>query len=1072
MNLRFSTFALAVAFSATSQTIAADAPPRSTDPRVTIELFAESPQIKTPTGIDVDSRGRVFAIECNTHFRPEGYDGHPTDRLLILIDADHDGRCETVKTFADGFQFAMSVAVRPVWLDSVRLSGEQNPLKVDGLGLKDNSNTQPSTFNLKPSPNPQPFQVFLATRKAIFLLEDTDGDDVCDKQTQLAWLDTKGDYPHNGLAGFAFDALGWMYFGFGENLGAPYTLFSRESLSPVSSVESPEPEKKSVNSNSPSTLNPQRSTTFSGGAEGGNLYRMRPDGTQLSHWATGFWNPHASCVDAFGRLFSVDNDPDSRPPCRLLHIIEGGDYGYKFRNGRKGLHPFTSWNGEVPGTLPMVAGTGEAPSGILAYEHDALPEDYLGRLFVTSWGDHRIDTFVLKNKGASFESVAEPLIVGGENFRPVGIALAPNGSLYCTDWVLRDYKIHGKGRVWRIRPTDASKLAADARKNGEKETDRLKSKILNERRLAAKNIAGTQTGEAGLTAIVLNRSETQRARAEAAFAVVKNSQSVPGKRPFTRDALRSLWFALDDVSEAAFNSIGNCRISIPVADEAFVVLGHIPTDQDSFCTYMDLPRNHVEMQEELAVALLNLERQRFREPETGNSLCHPGLTAAYMTSDPFVTAAAINICASSLHAKKIFGTPSEPSQTSEYPFALTYRAIYPHDTNIALGLLKNMNPQIRRVAVQWAAEEDMKDLRPQVEAVLKSEPMTPELFLATLAALEMLDGKAPQDFDKTPPGKYVLPLLKDDKTPPAIRIQALKLIDPTDGSLGIDLLTKLSQSEDPQLKLEAVRTLALSNRPEAMNPLVEIVATPPASNRDPTMPIYEEAVLGLAGFVQNPATSERATGILLAALTHITGSKADADLAHEIALSLRPKASDPAVAAALKTEQQAVPASAGTSPQNDGDWRAALAAATNDDQQTAAMRGRIVFFHPNSAGCAKCHTVDGRGGKIGPDLSRAGSMFSREKLIDSILEPSKEISPQFTNWSMIATDGRVHTGMIVNENEGVTVLGQTDGTLVTLKTVDVEERTPQTTSVMPEKLEEKLTTRDFRDLLAFLQSLK
>ena len=77
-------------------------------------------------------------------------------------------------------------------------------------------------------------------------------------------------------------------------------------------------------------------------------------------------------------LFAVDNDPDSRPPCRLLHIVEGGDYGYRFRNGRKGVHPFTAWNGELPGTLPMVAGTGEAPCGVLSYEADNLPEDYRG----------------------------------------------------------------------------------------------------------------------------------------------------------------------------------------------------------------------------------------------------------------------------------------------------------------------------------------------------------------------------------------------------------------------------------------------------------------------------------------------------------------------------------------------------------------------------------------------------------------------------------------------------------------------------------------------------------------------
>ena len=48
----------------------------------------------------------------------------------------------------------------------------------------------------------------------------------------------------------------------------------------------------------------------------------------------------------------------SCPPCRLIDVVMGGDYGYKFRYGRSGLHPYTAWNGEIPGTLPMVAGTG------------------------------------------------------------------------------------------------------------------------------------------------------------------------------------------------------------------------------------------------------------------------------------------------------------------------------------------------------------------------------------------------------------------------------------------------------------------------------------------------------------------------------------------------------------------------------------------------------------------------------------------------------------------------------------------------------------------------------------------
>ncbi len=509
-----------VAFSlsllATSIAGAQDAPPKCLDPEIAVDLFAEAPQITTPTGIDVDPQGRVWAIECNTHFRSEGYERHPTDRLLILTDADGDGRCDSVKVFADGFTHAMSVAVRPAWMDPVML-GERGASA--------------------------PRQVFLATRRAIWLLEDTDHDDVCDKRTELAWQDTPGDYPHNGLAGFAFDALGWMYFGLGENLGAEYKLFSREmSLRPQNERDE--------------SLQP-----LTGKAEGGNIYRMRPEGTQLSHWATGFWNPHASCVDGFGRLFTVDNDPDSRPPCRLLHVIEGGDYGYKFRNGRKGLHPFTSWNGEIPGTLPMVAGTGEAPSGILAYEHDAFPDQYLGNLFVTSWGDHRIDRFVLKEKGASFESIAEPFVTGGENFRPVGIALAPDGSMYCTDWVLRDYKLHGQGRVWRIRPTKQQDSIA-TRRPPETAEQRLTSLSLTERRLAAEELAASPQGRDHLVSLVLGRTYSVRARIEALWGIARIPMKVAQIKLFERtDNLAAVFEPFDEVTEAAARLTGSPQIS-------------------------------------------------------------------------------------------------------------------------------------------------------------------------------------------------------------------------------------------------------------------------------------------------------------------------------------------------------------------------------------------------------------------------------------------------------------------------------------------------------------------------------
>src|SRR5688572_33023737 len=83
--------------------------PRAVDDRLTIELFAEHPQIVTPTGLAVDDRGRVFVAESHTHFRPDNYDGPKTDRILIFEDTDGDGRADKWTVFHEGFTYVMDI---------------------------------------------------------------------------------------------------------------------------------------------------------------------------------------------------------------------------------------------------------------------------------------------------------------------------------------------------------------------------------------------------------------------------------------------------------------------------------------------------------------------------------------------------------------------------------------------------------------------------------------------------------------------------------------------------------------------------------------------------------------------------------------------------------------------------------------------------------------------------------------------------------------------------------------------------------------------------------------------------
>jgi putative membrane-bound dehydrogenase-like protein len=254
--------------------------------------------------------------------------------------------------------------------------------------------------------------VYVVTRGAVTLLVDVNVDGVADDRLEILRLETTADYPHNGLSGIAIDAESdELVIGLGENFGVPYRLVGADGAA----------------------------IAGSGGASG--VFRCSLDGRGLRQISTGFWNPFAVCVGPHGRVFAVDNDPDASPPCRLIHVVPGGDYGYLYQYGRSGLHPLQAWDGQLPGTLSMVAGTGEAPTAIVAHR---------GRLWVTSWGEHSIEAYKLVPQGASFTAAREIVVQGDSDFRPTGMASAPDGSLYFGDWVRRDYAVHGSGRIWRL----------------------------------------------------------------------------------------------------------------------------------------------------------------------------------------------------------------------------------------------------------------------------------------------------------------------------------------------------------------------------------------------------------------------------------------------------------------------------------------------------------------------------------------------------------------------------------------------------------------------------------------------
>ncbi|HVR34837.1 MAG TPA: c-type cytochrome [Methylomirabilota bacterium] len=133
-------------------------------------------------------------------------------------------------------------------------------------------------------------------------------------------------------------------------------------------------------------------------------------------------------------------------------------------------------------------------------------------------------------------------------------------------------------------------------------------------------------------------------------------------------------------------------------------------------------------------------------------------------------------------------------------------------------------------------------------------------------------------------------------------------------------------------------------------------------------------------------------------------------------------------------------------------------------------RGRSMF---GTTGCFACHRFNSEGGAIGPDLTGVAGRFNPRDLLESIIDPSKEISDQYGSVILTKRDGSIVTGRIANLNDNnlriiENMYAPGDMTHVNRRTVVSIEPSP--ISMMPEGLLSILTEEEILDLMAFLLS--
>lgn len=141
-----------------------------------------------------------------------------------------------------------------------------------------------------------------------------------------------------------------------------------------------------------------------------------------------------------------------------------------------------------------------------------------------------------------------------------------------------------------------------------------------------------------------------------------------------------------------------------------------------------------------------------------------------------------------------------------------------------------------------------------------------------------------------------------------------------------------------------------------------------------------------------------------------------------------------------------------------------------------AKEGEKVFFdETRPVTCGKCHIVNGKGKKVGPELTGIGAIQTPEYFLESILKPSAKIVKGYETMYVITTDGIPYNGLIKSETESEIVLlkeesGEIEEVIIT-KT-DIAEMKKQEVSIMPGNLGELLSVKDFYGVISFLQSLK
>jgi putative membrane-bound dehydrogenase-like protein len=962
-------------------------------PELQATLFASEPAITNPTNLDIDYRGRVWVCDVmnyrgNNGKRPAG------DRILILEDTDGDGKADKVKVFYQGrdVDSAMGICV---------------------LGNKVIVSCSPNIL--------------------VFTFDEND------KILKKEFLFTKTGQPQHDHSAhsFVFGPDGKLYWNFG-NTGQ--SVHDKDGK-PVVDLAG----NRVVDNGKPYF--------------GGMVFRCNLDGSQFEVLAHNFRNNYEVAVDSFGTLWQSDNDDDGNRGVRINYVMEFGNYGYRDemtgaswqtkRTNMEAEIPLRHWHQNDPGVVPNLLNTGAgSPCAICVYEGDLLPRVFRNQVIHCDAGPSIVRAYPVTRDGAGYKASIVNILDGRRNnwFRPVDPCVAPDGSLFVTDWYDPGVGGHGqadlnRGRIFRVAPPGHKYQSPKFDfTTAEGAAEALKNPNLAVRYLAWTALHALQA-QAEPALLKLWQTDNPRHRARALWLLGR----IEGKGQHYVD------LALKDADPDI--RITGIRLARQLNIDLVPVIEKVVRDPSP------------QVRRDAAIALRFQRSPRAAELWAELAGQHDGKDRWYLEALGIGADLHWDACFHAWLAKVgntwIDGAHRDILWRSRACDSAQYLALLLRQSNLP----ENEMLRYFRAMDFQLAEAREKALTELLERTRGNGPREDLIVMESLARLKRLD------LSKNPDIAAAVERLLDRNRGAALFVELVEKLNLTQRYP--ELLAIAQKNPEDQLGVNAVRVLLSKSQTALIDKGLR--------DKDPQIALNTAKALGAA-------SDDRAVASLLA----IAGDDKQAvDLRRQAVRSLArsrngalevlkltrakklPEELKPVAGFALQmaTWKDVKKQAAELFPLPATKDNAALPSISELVKRTGnAKHGQVVF--ENAGTCATCHIVNGAGKEVGPDLSEIGKKLSREALYESILYPSASISHNYEMYVLETKNGNVVNGLLVNQTPEEVTLKGADAIVRSFKKADIETLQKSPISLMPADLHKAMTVQDLADLVEYLLTLK